>query len=103
MEAERRNNVLHSHRTVLNVDADAACRYATSQDLRKAGFTVLEAGTVEEALCGAADHLDLILLNLNLTDSGCFEVCRRLKMVPTTGSIPVLLCSHAFANSVDRV
>ena len=103
MEAERRDNVVHSHRIVLNADGDGAGRYATSQDLRKAGFTVLEAGTVEDALRGAAEQPDLVLLDVTLPESGGFEVCRRLRADPTTGSIPVLLCSPVFVSSADRV
>jgi CheY-like chemotaxis protein len=41
-EAEGGDIVVHSHSTVLNADAGEAGRYATSHELRKAGFSVLE-------------------------------------------------------------
>lgn len=82
MEAERRNNVVPSHCTVLNADADEAGRYATSQDLKKAGFTFLKAGTVEDALRGAAEPPDLILLDVSQSappDAPDGGVCRGVR------------------------
>lgn len=44
IEAERRNNVVHSHSTVFSADADEAVRYATSQ-----GYAEQESGGREQA------------------------------------------------------
>ena len=95
--------VVHSHSTVLNADADEASRYATSQHLRKAGFSVLEASTGEDTLHRAAEQPNIILLDVSLLDIDGFEVCRRLKADPTTASIPVLLRSSEFVSSAERV
>ena len=102
-EAEWGDIGVHSLPTVLIADADETSRTATTQHIRKEGFSVLEASTGEEALHQAAEQPNLILLNVNLPDTDGFEVCRRLKADPTTGSIPVLLRSSEFVSSAERV
>lgn len=64
--------------------------------LRKAGWRVWPAGTVEEALRRARELPDLILLDARLPDGHGTEVCRQLKAVPATACIPVLLMYPAF-------
>src|SRR5262249_48329409 len=79
--------------TILNVDDDLATRYAVTRTLQRAGFTVREASTGQEALALARENPDLILLDVQLPDITGFEVCQRLKADPATAPIPVLQMS----------
>jgi signal transduction histidine kinase len=89
--------------TILNVDDDPANRYAVTRTLRRAGYTVREAGTGQEALALARENPDLILLDVQLPDVTGFEVCQRLKADPATAPIPVLQVSASYVTSEDRV
>ncbi len=104
-EAGRRPGSTHRERIlVLNVDDYEAGRYATSRILRQAGFDVREAATGHEALrLTASEHPDMVLLDVNLPDLNGFEVCRRIKSDPSTGSIPVLYLSAAYRGPEHRV
>lgn len=87
-----------SETAILNVDDDAAGRYATSRVLRQAGFQVEEAATGNETLhMAAAKTFSLVVLDVNLPDVSGFEVCRLLKSDPRTSYWPVL---HLTATSV---
>jgi len=89
--------------TVLLVDDDEAKRYTLGRTLRRAGFTVVEATTGEDALRRTAESPDLVILDVKLPDLSGFEVCRRIKADPATASIPVLHVSATFVQSEDRV
>ncbi|HET7463364.1 MAG TPA: ATP-binding protein [Longimicrobium sp.] len=97
---------VHRNILVLNVDDYEAGRYATSRVLRQAGFEVLEAATGTEGLRLAeqeAEHVDLVLLDVNLPDVDGFEVCRRIKANPRTSTVPVLYLSAAYRTAEHRV
>jgi PAS domain S-box-containing protein len=88
---------------VLNVDDYEPTRYARTQVLRRAGFTVREATTGAEALRAALAHAPaVVLLDVNLPDMDGFEVCRRLKTEPRTAMIAVLHLSATFVNPGHR-
>ena len=87
---------------ILNVDDDAANRYALSRILQKAGYAVQEAENGAEALRLAAEAPALILLDIKLPDISGFEVCRRLKADPNLRVIPVLHLSASYVSSADR-
>jgi len=104
-EAAARSSV-HRNILVLNVDDYEAGRYATSRVLRQAGFEVMEAATGTEGLRLAeqeAEHVDLVLLDVNLPDVDGFEVCRRIKANPRTSTVPVLYLSAAYRSAEHRV
>ena len=86
---------------VLVVDDDEAKRYLLTTWLRRAGHTVIEAGTGLEALdkLGAAE---LILLDVNLPDISGYEVCRRIKGDPSTAALPVIQVSATAIEVADR-
>ena len=89
--------------TVLNVDDNEANLYAVTRMLKRAGFTVVEAVSGEEALLKVAAGLpDLVILDVNLPDLDGFEVCRRIKADPATSSIPVLHLSASYILSEDK-
>lgn len=84
--------------TVLVVDDTAAHRYVMASWLRRAGYTVVEAGTGAAALELAGPHLDAVVLDVNLPDIPGPEVCGRIKAAPATEQLPVL---HVSATSTD--
>ena len=93
----------HAPASILVVDDNAPTRYSTARILRAEGFTVLEAGTGQDALRLAAEPLDLVVLDVNLPDIDGFEVCRRLRAAPLTARTPVIHLSATFVNDVDKV
>jgi PAS domain S-box-containing protein len=91
-------------RKVLNVNDDEARRYLIGHALRRASFHVVDAETGSAALERAAfDPPDLVLLDVRLPDIDGFEVCRRLKAMPATATIPVVMVSEVFTDDVDRI
>jgi two-component system, cell cycle sensor histidine kinase and response regulator CckA len=89
--------------TILYVDDDAGNRQAFTWIFRAEGFEVREAANGTEALRLAAEHPDLVVLDVNLPDINGFEVCRRIKMDAATASIPVLHMSAHYVQSGDRI
>ncbi len=89
--------------TILVVDDSEVVRFATSEILREAGFDIKEAATGAEALRGAAESPDAIILDVRLPDLDGYEVCRRLKADPATAAIPVLHLSGVYRGLEDRV
>jgi hypothetical protein len=89
--------------TILVVDDNVATRYSTSRVLRAAGFSVLEAATGRDALAQAEHRPDLVILDVDLPDIDGFEVCRRLRSLPSTARTPVLHLSAAFTRDLDKV
>jgi two-component system, cell cycle response regulator DivK len=78
-------------RTVLLVEDSDAIRDAFTILLEDAGYTVLGAGTGEEALRLAAARVpDLVLLDMGLPDMTGLDVVRRLKGDAATGGIAVV-------------
>ena len=88
---------------ILLVDDDEPKRYAVAKTLRRAGYRVEEAGTGREALRLVATRPNLVILDVKLPDMDGFEVCRRIKSDPATGSIPVLHISSTFVDIEDKV
>jgi two-component system cell cycle response regulator DivK len=83
-------------KTILIVDGDEDERQIFSRFLRFLGGIVLEAGTGEEGLRAARDHLpDLALVDLALPVLDGWGTLRRLREDPLTGWIPVVaLTAH---------
>ncbi len=86
---------------LLVVDDDEAKRYLLATWLRRAGHTVAEAETGQEALSQVASA-ELVLLDVNLPDMSGFEVCRRIKGDPRTAAIPVIQVSATAVQVADR-
>ncbi|WP_329684109.1 response regulator [Longimicrobium sp.] len=78
-------------RTVLLVEDSDAIRDAFTILLEDAGYTVLGAGTGEDALRLAADRVpDLVLLDMGLPDMTGLDVVRRIKAREDTAGIAVV-------------
>jgi DNA-binding response OmpR family regulator len=86
---------------LLLVDDNEAKRYVLATWLRRAGHTVTEVGTGQEALKEAATA-ELVLLDVNLPDMSGIEVCRQIKADPRTASIPVIQVSATAIEVADR-
>jgi CheY-like chemotaxis protein len=86
---------------LLLVDDDMAKRYVLGTWLRRAGHTVIEVGTGQEAL-DRATEAEAVLLDVNLPDMSGFDVCRRLKSDPQTASLPVIQVSATAVAVADR-
>lgn len=89
---------------VLNVDDDEVARYTKSRTLKRAGWTVLEATTGQQAIeIAQREHPDLVLLDIRLPDVSGIEVCRRLKADAQTNTAMVLQTSALMVSSEDRI
>ena len=86
---------------LLLVDDDEAKRYVIATWLRRAGHTVTEARTGQEAL-GKVEAAELVLLDVNLPDMSGFDVCRMIKSEPRTAAIPVIQVSSTAVEVADR-
>jgi DNA-binding response OmpR family regulator len=86
---------------LLIVDDDEAKRYLLGTWLRRAGHTVTEAVTGQDAL-RKLDGMELVLLDVNLPDISGYEVCRRIKGDPRTAAIPVIQVSATAIEVADR-
>ena len=87
--------------TLLLVDDDQAKRYLFATWLRRAGHTVIEAATGQEALAKTASA-ELILLDVHLPDINGVEICRHIKADPHTAAIPVIQVSATAVTVADR-
>ncbi len=80
--------------SILCVDDNAAHCYAVSRVLRNAGYDVLEAHTVAEALSICLNQRpDLILLDIHLPDETGYEFLKRLRSDPSTKETAVIMHS----------
>ena len=89
-------------RTILVVDDEEANRYTTRLMLDRAGYTVKEAATGQEALRLADDRPDAILLDLHLPDISGVELCRLFKESPVTAGIPIIHVTAEYRGSQER-
>lgn len=92
-----------SRHTVLVVDDNPTTRYATTRVIRAAGFETREAGTGGEALVLASQHISAVVLDVHLPDFSGFEVCRELRIKPSTATLPVVHLSATFVRNEDKV
>jgi diguanylate cyclase (GGDEF)-like protein len=90
--------------TVLVVDDLEANRSLLRDMLEDAGHRVVEAGGGEEAIAKAvAERPETILLDVKMPAMDGFEVCRRLKALAETSSIPVVFVTANFSEDEDRL
>ncbi|MCX6050152.1 MAG: PAS domain S-box protein [Chloroflexi bacterium] len=90
--------------TILNVDDNESGLYTKSRILRRANYRVLEAQTGREALRLVQEaNPQLVLLDVKLPDMHGFEVCRRIKAMPSVAQPMVLHISAAYIDKTDRV
>jgi light-regulated signal transduction histidine kinase (bacteriophytochrome) len=89
---------------LLNVDDNAASRYARSRILQRAGYRVAEAGSGAEAMSIIlAEKPALVLLDINLPDMSGIEVTQRIKEDPELVSVAILQISASRIEDTDHV
>ena len=88
--------------TVLVVDDCEPVRYATARILQRAGFTVVQAGSGEEALRFVTKGgIDIAVLDVKLPDISGLDVCRTIER--DRPDIMVLQLSATYVTSGDRI
>ena len=88
---------------VLVVDDAEGSRHVFASWLRRAGYTVFEAGTGAEALeLVARTRFELVVLDVHLPDMSGLDVCEHIKSGRSTSAIPVLHVSATATGSDDR-
>lgn len=89
---------------LLVVDDNPATRYATTRVLRHAGFAVREAATGGEGVHIATEApIDLVVLDIDLPDIDGYEVCRRIRAMPSTQRVRVVYLSASFVDDSHKV
>ncbi|NJN61547.1 MAG: response regulator [Coleofasciculaceae cyanobacterium RL_1_1] len=88
--------------TVLVVEDGQTDRERINRFLKKAGHTVANVGSRDEAFTYLKSQKpDLIVLDVILPGQSGFEICRELKGSDTTKAIPVMICSSK-GTDVDK-
>jgi two-component system KDP operon response regulator KdpE len=86
--------------TILVVDDESQIRRVMRTALSSHGYTIVEARNGEEALRKVrAEHLDLIILDLNMPDLDGIEVCREIRV---TSNLPIIMLTVRSAEK-DKV
>ncbi|NEB75734.1 response regulator, partial [Streptomyces sp. SID14478] len=94
--------------TVLVVDDTATSRYALSAVLTRAGHVVVPVASAGEALVELDVRLragalpDVALVDVGLPDLNGFDLCRRVKALPSLAGIPVVHFSARPSGPDDR-
>ncbi|MDR3074224.1 MAG: response regulator transcription factor [Deltaproteobacteria bacterium] len=89
--------------TVLIVEDERDIRELLAFNLKREGFTVLEAGDGAQAVdIALRKKPDLILLDIMLPGADGLSVCRSLQREAATASVPVIMLT-AKGEEVDRV
>ncbi len=80
--------------TILIVDDSQTVREMVSEQLRRAGFAVVEAVDGEEAIAKIQESLpDLVVTDIVMPKKNGYELCRWLKSEQQTRNIPVIMCT----------
>ncbi|MGD9742826.1 MAG: phosphate regulon transcriptional regulator PhoB [Dongiaceae bacterium] len=88
---------------VLVIEDEAALVTLLRYNLEREGFAVTEARDGEEALLLAREHKpDLVLLDWMLPHVSGIEVCRQLRRLPDTRSVPIIMLT-ARGEDADKV
>jgi CheY-like chemotaxis protein len=89
--------------TVLVVDDSDSKRYIMASWLRRAGYSVVEAATGQDALnIVERDPPNLAVLDVHLPDMSGLAVCARIKQSKASAGIPVLHVSAIAVDAADR-
>jgi len=89
-------------KSILVVDDEKDIVEMLQYNLEKEGYKVLTARNGKQALEQVKRHVDLILLDIMMTEMNGLDVLRELKRVEKTKSIPVLFLT-AKSSEVDEV
>ena len=88
---------------ILLVEDDPNLVELVTYNLEKEGFDIIRTGDGEEALVLAQeDKPDLVILDWMIANLSGIEVCRRLRRVPATANLPIVMLT-ARAEEADRI
>lgn len=80
--------------TVLIVDDSTTVREMVSEQLRRDGYSVVEATDGEDAIEKIKANIpDLVVTDIVMPKKNGYELCRWLKSDPKTRDIPVVMCT----------
>jgi CheY-like chemotaxis protein len=97
------NQTEFNGKSILIADDEEYVRHHLAKKLKSMGLRVFEAGTGMEVLNLAAEHPDLIIMDVKMPVLDGLETARRLKSDHSTRGIPVVLLSAmAQQAEVDR-
>jgi PAS domain S-box-containing protein len=88
---------------ILLVDDSEANRYTIARLLRRAGYTVEECGSGDQAIRSLQKPPDLVVLDVNLPDMSGMDISRLIRSNPVTRLIPILHVSATFTMTSDKV
>jgi PAS domain S-box-containing protein len=84
----------NGHKTILVVDDEANIRRFLSHELKKRGYSIIQASGGDKAVeLARKHHPDLITLDVLMGGMGGFDVTAVLKNDPETKNIPILIIS----------
>ena len=79
---------------VMIVDDDPFIRQLVARILADSNYQVIEASSGAEGLAKAeTEQPDLILLDLNMPGMDGYEACKRMRQLPTTANVPIVILS----------
>jgi two-component system, NtrC family, response regulator AtoC len=88
--------------TILVVDDERLIRWSLDQQLRREGYTVLQAETAAEGLQKAqAENPDLVLLDVRLPDADGLEILERLRAAESEALV-IMITAHGGVESAVR-
>lgn len=88
-------------RRVLLVEDDVDAQFIYQGTLRHAGFDVMQAGTIEDAIALAREHVpDVVVLDCRLPDGDGLSLARRWQREETMQKVPVIVLT-AFSARQD--
>jgi DNA-binding response OmpR family regulator len=82
--------VVTKKKRILAVDDDPTALGALKQILAQKGYDVTTATNGEEALEKVVNGFDLVILDVSMPGMSGYEVCRKLRLDPTTHDVPVI-------------
>jgi two-component system, HptB-dependent secretion and biofilm response regulator len=78
--------------TILACDDDEVILRLIGQSLRKKGYTVIEVESGKEALRVFQELVpDLILMDANMPEIDGFQICQKLRAMPSAKDIPIIM------------
>ena len=93
---------IRDRKVVLIIEDDLASRRMYADELKRAGFDVVEAHNGLQAVEKASDVVpDAIVTDLGLPGIDGFELCRRIQRDPRLNAIPFLAITGRYFSAAD--
>ena len=87
----------------LVVEDNIELRLLFARALRRGGLEVLEAGSGREALRLVQTSVpDFVVTDIEMPDLDGLELCRRLRQLPATSKVPIVVVTGSAVTQVDE-